>query len=323
MASSQRPHTTELLALATALTVLTLIAGAVLVHAFAEEPIQFRDPPVPLGEHSDEEVSTIHDDLTYLMALAAGFSITDSNTLRVWNQLVDSEILGAGASYSYTNCAGAFYPAPAPADVCPGITDTQVAWPLWGSMKDPATCATSRFGPYSPFFHFPRLNTWEIRSLHDWGWGITNTLWGYEAYAWGGTTVMQATCRYTRTVAITTGVPAGSLPAFATYLHTLGDAYSHRDCIAVLDSLGLPWATHTISGVYECDYKPWHPTNDDAHGREFGTQAMTDSLRTDEAVRAIYGELAARSRQREGQYMPLSLDTPISGTATLSDVLSA
>jgi len=326
MRPSRRPRTTGPLALAAALIVLTIIASATLVRAFAEEPIRFRDPPAPLGEHSDEEISTIHDDLTYLMALAAGFSITDSNTLRVWNQLVDSEQLGAGASFSYTNCSGAFYPSPVPTDVCPGITNTQVAWPLWGSMKDPATCVTSRFGPYSPFFHFPRLNTWEMQSLHDWGWGITDTLWGYEAYAWGGATVMQATCRYTHTVAITTGIPAGSLPAFATYLHCLGDAYSHRDCIAVMDAMGMPWATHTLppfSDIYECNYNPWHHTNTDAHGREFGTQSMTDSLRTDEAARAIYGELVARSRQREGQYVPLTLDTPISGTETLSDVLYA
>jgi len=48
----------------------------------------------------------------------------------------------------------------------------------------------------------------------------------------------------------------------------------------------------------------------------------TDSLRTDEALRAVYAELSARSVQREGLYWPLDLNAPLSGTETLSDMLS-
>jgi hypothetical protein len=82
----------------------------------------------------------------------------------------------------------------------------------------------------------------------------------------------------------------------------------------------MPWATHTLTGVEACNYNPANPQPDDVHGREFYT--YTDSLRTDEAIRHVYAELAARSRQREGLYVPLSLDAPISGTETLSDMLS-
>ena len=305
------------------LAVLAFTCSSIaLVLAFAEEPLTFRDPYS--GAMTDDEISTLHDDLTYVLALAAGFSAGDANTLRIWNQLVDSEMLGPGEEATYSNCLGAFAPTPAPAQVCPrpGVY-VQVAWPLWDDMKDASTCTTSRFGPFSPFFHFPHQNEAELGALHDWGWGLTNTLRAYEAYAWGAQTVMQATCRYTRTAVISTSIAAGSLPAFATYLHSLADYYSHRDCIAAVDALGMPWATHSLTGVEACNYHPSQPSNADVHGREFGG-AYTDSLRTDEAILHIYSELVARSRQREGLYIPLGLETPlnlINGAPTLSAAL--
>jgi hypothetical protein len=186
-------------------------------------------------------------------------------------------------------------------------------------MQSPTSCVTSRFGPYSPFFHFPHDDERELGALHDWAWGSADTLVAYEAYAWGGSSVMQAQCLYTRTAVITTGLEAGSLEAFGTYLHSLADYYSHRECIAAMDDLGMPWATHTLAGVPACDYNPFNPQADDVHGREFYT--YTDSLRTDEAVRHVYSELSARSRQREGVYLPISLDVEISGTQTLSEML--
>ena len=48
--------------------VVALSLGATLVLAFAEEPLHFRDPYT--GELTDEEISTIHDDLTYALGLA-------------------------------------------------------------------------------------------------------------------------------------------------------------------------------------------------------------------------------------------------------------
>ena len=304
--------------LLTALLALALYAG--LVWAFAEEPIYFRDPYT--GQLTDEEVSTIHDDATYVLALAAGFSVSDSIRLQIWNQLVDSEQLGPGDAVSYTNCTGSFNPPPNPALVCGARPHSNDIWPMWGSMKDADTCVTSRFGPYSPFFHFPHDNARELGALHDWAWGITDTLRAYEAYAWGSPlefTVMQASCLYTRSTVISTAIEAGSLEAFATYIHSLADYYSHRECIAAMDALGMPWATHTLTGVEECNYNPANPQPDDVHGREFYT--YTDSLRTDEALRHVYAELSARSLQREGVYFPLDLNAPLSGSETLSDML--
>ncbi|HIC89774.1 MAG TPA: hypothetical protein EYP04_10295 [Anaerolineae bacterium] len=126
---------------------------------------------------------------------------------------------------------------------------------MWDSVKDPEHCVTSRFGPYSPFFHFPHNNEHDVGALHDWGWGLTDSLVAYEAYTWGGPaelTVMQAPCLYTRTAVITTGIQVGSSEAFATYLHSLADYYSHRECIALMDNLRMPWATHTLAGYPAC-----------------------------------------------------------------------
>lgn len=121
---------------------------------------------------------------------------------------------------------------------------------------------------------------------------------------------------------VTTDIQAGSLQAFATYLHSLADYYSHQECIAEMDDLGMPWATHTLTGTPECNYNPINPQPADVHGREFYT--YTDSLRTDAAIQHIYRELVSRSLQREGAYFPLSMGTQlaaISGTPTLSETL--
>ncbi|RME81023.1 MAG: alpha/beta hydrolase [Caldilineae bacterium] len=324
--SPSRVSAMRLLGLLTTLCLAVAVAGG-MVWAFAEEPLYFRDPYSGETGSEWEEISTIHDDLTYVLALAAGFSVSDAIRLQIWDQLVDSEEIGPGEAVSYTNCeGGAFPPMPDPDSICGLKPHSNLIWPLWASVKEPDRCITSRFGPYSPFFHFPHDNQQELGALHDWAWGLTDTLRGYEAYAWGGPaefTVMQASCLYTRTAVITTGMEAGSLPAFATYLHSLADHYSHRDCIAHMDELGMPWATHTLRGHPPCDYNPAMPDAADVHGREFYT--YTDSLRTDAAIRHIYAELTARGLQREGEYYPLSPDTPLvalEGAPTLSDTLS-
>ncbi|MBL7064836.1 MAG: alpha/beta hydrolase [Anaerolineae bacterium] len=307
-------------------TLLPVFAVVDLVQGFAEEPLRFRDPYSGQTGEEWEEISTIHNDLTFALALAAGFSVSDSITLQIWDQLVDSEHLGPGDVISYTNCTGgAFYPTPNPDVVCGLKPHANVIWPMWNSMQDENSCVTSRFGPYSPFFHFPHNNDQELGALHDWGWGLTNTLTAYEAYAWGRPvefTVLQASCLYTRTAVVTTDIQAGSLEAFATYLHSLADYYSHQECIAHMDSLEMPWATHTLTGHPACNYNPINPQPGDVHGSEFYT--YTSSLRTDAAIQHIYSELVARSLQREGEYFPLGMDTPlaaISGTPTLSETL--
>ena len=305
-----------------------LVLPAAIVWGYAEEPLLFVDPVTKAT--GDQQVSTLHNELTYALALAAGFSDADARTLQIYNQLVDSEILGLGATIWYDNRGGSFPATPVPTtnDVCaPSIRPIlNSPWPMWGDMSDPNTAITSRFGPYSPFFHFPRGTADELGSLKEWGWGRSSTLRGYEAYAWNGATVAQAACRYVRWGNINTTLSAGSLAAFATYLHSLADSYSHRECIKETDAGGLEWPTHTLDDTYPaCKYNPNNPTNSDAHGREFGVAYPADSARTDEAIRAVYAELAARSRAREGIYVPLALTTVLTGVTgqpTLDDALS-
>lgn len=315
---------------------LLLTGGVISVLGFAEEELGFRDRDgayyPPSGDFPDNRISTVHDDLTLALAIAAGFTLTDSHTLRIWDQLVDSENLpGTPISYTYGNAG--FSAPPNPLAACIGKNHARQIWPT--GRFDPNTSAvTSRFGPYSPFFHFPHLGGSDLQALHDWAWGFTDTLKGYEAYAWGrltDLTLMQAAqnagCIITRTVTIDMPVPAGSLEAFATYLHSLGDAYSHADCLNALaaNMPPAPWGTHTVptlgdASIYACDYNPTNPQNDDAHGREFGG-VYTDTRRTIAAARAIYAELSARSLMDEGVYAPLPLTTTltVSGTETTLD----
>jgi hypothetical protein len=164
---------------------LALAASVTLVWAFAEEPLQFRDPDT--GQLTGDEVSSLHDDLTYVLALAAGFSISDSRTLQVYDQLVDSEqIVNPVLGISYSNCGGgAFYPPPEAAEVCGSqcAPFKPCGNQIWPTGNVATGCVTSRYGVYSPFFHFPHQNVQEVGALHDWGWGLTTTLRAYEAYA--------------------------------------------------------------------------------------------------------------------------------------------
>lgn len=315
---------------------LFLAVDVISVWGFAEEELGFRDQNgayyPPSGDFPDHRISTVHDDLTFALAIAAGFTVTDSHTLRIWDQLVDAEILpSTPISYTYGNAG--FYTPPNPVLACISKNHARQIWPT--AKFDPDTSAvTSRFGPYSPFFHFPHLAGSDLQAMHDWAWGITDTLEGYEAYAWGRLTdftLMQAVqndgCIITRTATINMPVSAGSIEAFATYLHTLGDAYSHTDCLDALatQTPPAPWGTHTVTvlgdpSVYACDYNPSNPQNDDAHGREFGS-VYTDTQRTISAARAIYAELSVRSLSREGVYvpLPLTMTLTLSGTETTLD----
>lgn len=332
------PHRRTTLTLSLLLGLL-LTAGVIAALGFAEEEIGFRDPQgvyyPPQADFPDERVSTFHDDLTLALALAAGFNITDSHRLRVWNQLVDSEALPAGAdTYTYGNAG--FSEPPNPLLACLGHNHARQVWPT-GRFDAESSATTSRFGPFSPFFHYPHLGGADLAALHDWAWGFSASLQGYEAYAWGRLTDFTLTqavendgCIITRTVTIPMPVAAGSLEAFATYLHSLGDAYSHNECLTALaaHTPPLPWGTHTVPllgdpSIPSCDYNPSNPLNDDAHGREFGS-VYTETWRTIAAAEAIYAELSMRSVWREGVYQPLALSTPlvVSGTQiTLGEAL--
>jgi hypothetical protein len=100
-------------------------------------------------------------------------------------------------------------------------------------------------------------------------------------------------------VTVDTGaIQPGSLEAFSIYLHSLGDYWSHKDCLAELDAAGEPWGTHTPA------YDACGPTPDAAHSREFGPPD-NDTNRTVAGIHAIYGALKTRGLLREGHYLPI------------------
>jgi hypothetical protein len=263
------------------------ITASILAGAWSEEELPFIDPYT--GEvYTATTVSSIHFDLQYALNICAGFSITDARRIQVTAQLVDSGEVGP-----YSICSGSLPETPAARDVC-GLPLNTV-FPASDQIEGPG-CFTSRFGTFSPFFHFPRDNPQELGALRAWAFGESTILTGYAAFAFGGVQVVEARCTLTPTTVIDTGdVAAGSLDAFAIYLHSLGDSWSHKDCIAALDAAGEPWGTHT---------NEYDACNFTAHHREFGS-ADNDTNRTEAGVRAIYQELKTRSLAREGQYLPV------------------
>jgi len=309
---------------------MTALLWVPMTWGFAEEPLPFRDPYT--GEVTDEEVSSIHTDLAYALALAAGFSDDDAARILIWAQLVDSEQVGTGSQVKYHNCLGTFPTTPNPDDpgVCPsGKGAGAVIWPKSANSYNGSACTTSRFGVFSPFFHFPRTDNGELESIRNWAYGKSQVLNGYAAYAWGAQNaqVIDAACRYQMPVTIETGITAGSLEAFATYVHLLADSISHRNCITDLLNMDPPltgiWGTHTIVKSREprsCFYNPQNPSNDDEHGQEFGSGTGTD--RSDDASKAVYDELVKRSYAREGKYYALDWNAPLTtmaGAPTLSE----
>jgi hypothetical protein len=288
---------------------------------YAEEPLPFYHPQT--GEEVSVEISTLHFELTYALAIAAGFSVWDAMNLQVWDQLVDSEQISLSA-LQLSLCFGVFPEEPDPESSCPPGTDTSLqAWPLWSAVQGNA-CVFSRFGPYSPFFHFP--DALDLESLRQWAFGETHHLTGYAAYAWGALTILDAPCTLREPQIIDTGLSPGSLQAFAVYLHCLGDFHSHRDCMSALTTLHAPWGTHTLASLTAsaCNYNPMHPDNLDAHGKEFGTVALNDSQRTLQGVLAIYQSLVQRSQLAEGWFPSLSLEDSVprlDGAPTLQEVV--
>jgi hypothetical protein len=275
--------------------------------------------------------------------------------------LVDSSLITTTDAI-YSNCIGTS-PPKITVERCAHPRDGDALfWPTWDNpewdrlpTQGPGrSCVTSRYGPFEGFFHFPHRSVPddsahdgsdpahygpEMAALHDWGWGIAQELKGYQGYVWGpplspahpdgmgiGSGFFGNTCFYTEPVTIDTGMTPGSLEAFATYLHSLADSYSHEECQKRTDGLGWAWPTHTVPlwpvpearRIYECNYIPdpnRQSIGDSHHGREFGSEPewADDLQRTDEAIRAVYAELQARSADKEEDYQPLDLDAPLGG----------
>jgi len=315
------------------------------VGAFAEEgtelkPLAYFDPldPTPLASRTTYTpgVSSVHFDLIGALAIAAGFSVTDAATIQAFSQATDSGNLpGANPVYVFDADPNKYPVAPPITSVmtstfCPSPSTTAPTVTLGTTalMTDSGNTIevfTSRFGPYGIFFHEPHDRPNELGAIHDWAFGATDALTGvvtfgysstvtslwpkvYEAKAIGNVYASTA-CFVSETVRIDTGsIQPGSLPALGIYLHSLGDHWSHRECIAAADKAGLPFAAHVYTDGIRFD-DPLYPCRWTDHKAEFGPpDTFPESNRTYTATVQLYKALVSYARQSERTiYRPIGL----------------
>jgi len=328
-----------------ALLTFSLLMSVSRVSGWAEEgtelkPLYYYDPldPRPIAQRATYTpgVSSIHFDLVGAFAVAAGFSVTDAATLQAYSQGTDSgKLPGANPVYVF-DANPNNYPlappitsvitstiCPSPATTAPTVTlgSTDVMTENGNTIEE----FTSRFGPYGVFFHEPHNRPDELGAIHDWAFGKTDVLTGVVTFGYSSTVtsvwprVYQAkqmgniyaatACFVTETVRIDTGsIQPGSLKAMGIYLHSLGDYWSHRDCISAVDSLGLPFAAHVYTpGIRLND--PLYPCRWDSHKVEFGpANTYPESNRTFTGTVEVYEALYAYALQSNRTlYRPISL----------------
>ncbi|NUQ39692.1 MAG: hypothetical protein HUU23_18270 [Caldilineales bacterium] len=307
---------------------LLLALAGILDHSAAwdeEQNLFFYEPWLdPALVYSPTEVSSVHFDLVGALALAAGFSEADAAAIQLYSQLTDSGIL-TGSSIYRTADAPVSWPSPPdpaetpPSPFCPdpAATAATLSMGMTDTVECPG-CFSSRWGPYNIFFHFPRDRVNELQALERWAFGdpadplIGVATFGFSSTArfdWQGlVNIYEITpCFITTTHAVDTGgIAAGSLEALGIYLHSLGDHWSHGDCIAATEAAGLPFAAHVQAGAND----PLAPCRWLMHEGEFGhPQLFPSSHRTFTGTLALYDALVAYSLQSERPlYWPIPID---------------
>ncbi len=319
---------------------LAVLLLATLSTAFAfdeENGLPFYDPldsRFSISTDNSDTVSSLHFDLVGALAVAAGFSAEDAATIQIYSQLTDKSVLPAQAPQYQFDANPANYPAApdlstvTPDQHCPSPSTTapQVMMGAAGDLMECPGCFTSRLGPYAVFFHFPR--THDLAQIEDWAYNRTPQLHGSIIYGYSSTVstfsvlppevytatnianVYKATaCFVERPVqAIDTGsVKAGSLEAFGVYLHALGDAWSHQECIDLtVKQRGYLFAAH----VYDPqDAELTAACGWLSHSEEFGNPAVhPESQRTYTATLEIYEAIVAYgAASGRTHYKPIGL----------------
>lgn len=133
---------------------------------------------------------------------------------------------------------------------------------------------TNRFGPWAAQFHFPAKDEVgdDLLMMRNFAYSAdaAAVLSAREVYSFGaaGSNLWSATCPKEFRGNLPTGdvVKPGSVAAFATYLHSLGDSHSHGFCERNWNSQTPPWYYH--SPVNEPTFVPGCAFND--HTLEFG-----------------------------------------------------
>ncbi len=318
--------------------VFILLKTASFVGAWAEEDtgqnaIEYFDPqdyPTPVAARTTytPNVSSIHFDLVGALAIAAGFSVTDAATMQAYSQGTDSGNLpGANPVYTFTADPANYPPAPpitsvptsalcpSPATTAPTVT--LGATDIMTENGNTIEVFTSRFGPYGTFFHEPHNRADELGAIQDWATGQTDVLtavvtFGYSStakYDWQGIANIYETtpCFVTDTARVDTGnITAGSVAAFGIYLHSLGDNWSHQECLSATEALGWPFAAHVqVDGQDD----PFWPCRWTSHHQEFGKpDTFPESNRTFTGTVEVYKALYTYALQSERTlYRPISL----------------
>jgi len=291
-----------------------------LPSAWSEEEISYFDPldysPLDQRETVSPTVSSIHFDLVGALAIAAGFSITDAATIQAYSEGTDAGNLPTVNPVYTFDADPNNYPVPPPitsvitSTICPSpaTTGPDVSMGSTDQMSC-LECFTDRFGPYGVFFHMPHNRPSELGAIEAWALGLTDTLVGQVIFGYSSTVAFEwqdpayniyetTPCFVTETATIDTGsIQAGSLPAFGIYLHSLGDNWSHKECIAAADSEGYPFAAHVkVDGPQD----PLWPCRWTHHKVEFGDpQLFPDSNRTFSGTLALYDALTRFAAQSE------------------------
>lgn len=290
-----------------------------------EKELYFYEPWLTSGTlYTGTEVSSVHFDLVGALALAAGFSVTDAATIQIYSQLTDAGIITG--SQVYSPAAWTSFPVAPPittvvtSTICPSPATTAPTVTMGSTaLIECPGCFTSRFGPFGVFFHMPHDSPDELGAIHGWAFQETESLagkvtFGYSSTArfeWQGIGNIYETtpCFVQQTVTVDTGpVAAGSLEALGIYLHSLGDHWSHQECIAAADAAGKPFAAH----VYVAPGDPLAPCRWLMHEVEFGaSNTFPASNRTFSGTLAVYEALvnyAATSSRPLYRSIPLTAE---------------
>lgn len=307
-----------------ALSVFLLLALSSLVtlpsvRAWSEENIDYFDPldyrSLSQRDYVSPTVSSIHFDLVGALAIAAGFSITDAATIQAYSQATDSGPLPEEQPTYTFDADPANYPVAPPissvitSTICPSPSTTAANVSMGSADFDMMACPecfTDRYGPYGVFFHMPHNSADELDAIHDWTWNITDTLMGKVTFGYGSnvrftwkgiSNVYETTPCFVQEIhAVDTGsIRPGSMEALGIYLHSLGDNWSHQECIAAADAQGKPFAAHvTVDGSDD----PLWPCRWSDHKFEFGDpDSFPESNRTFSGTLALYDALVDFAQQ--------------------------
>lgn len=247
------------------------------------------------------------EDAEWAERLALNDELTDQGTITG----VDADGNPVGPLWTNVNTTDWSYRLPTPADVgCQGSPELvypvrAVAGALLGAAGQAVPAAawdpqsgwfTHRFGPWAGQFHFPQDDALadDLAVLRDFAIGRSAALQARSLYGFGaqGANTWSGSCYDQRLETVATGpnMQPGTVEAFAAYLHSLGDRYSHRMCRDHwLHRQTPPWYYHTppVTLQETCAF------ND--HAFEFGcphTRRRAGFLAgTVDGALAVYGEL--------------------------------